>query len=103
MAIFKVASETGWELLGIALWDIFGGTDSGPVYSETLQLPTREAVTSRKSPIMQCDISPSRVSSADQKMADMNKRIPLHSSLQLYLSADTLILFSICKNAEFHK
>ena len=55
MAIFKVASETEWELFGIALWRIFGRTDSGPVYSETSQLPIKEAVTSRKSPIMQYD------------------------------------------------
>ena len=103
MTIFKLVSETGWELFWIALWGIFGGTDSGPVYSETSYLPIREAVNSKINPIMQCNITPSRVSSADQKMADMNKRILLHSSLQLYLSPNTPISFVICKNAEFHK
>ena len=48
-------------------------------------------------------MTPSQVSSANQKMADMNKRILLHSSLQLYLSQDTPISFVICKNAEFYK
>ena len=50
---------------------------------------------------MQYDMTPSQVSSANQKMADMNKRILLHSSLQLYLSPDTPISFVIERMQNF--